>query len=138
MLLWLAEQPQTTWLAPRFAARPANSQASAILQSPLDSLAAVGSFADAALRPFWAAGVNGSGQVIGTGDNGIDMDSCYFKDPSVSFTTSLTFKNVYGGAATPVYTFSSATHRKLASFHGLLDKAPGAHGGASCSCGRFC
>ena len=36
-------------------------------------------------HPLWAAGLDGTGQVIGSGDSGIDVDSCYFNDPAVSF-----------------------------------------------------
>jgi hypothetical protein len=34
---------------------------------------------------YTQAGLDGSGQIIGSGDSGINMRSCYFKDDSVSF-----------------------------------------------------
>jgi len=35
---------------------------------------------NASASPLWDAGLNGEGQVIGCGDSGIDMDSCFFFD----------------------------------------------------------
>lgn len=32
--------------------------------------------------PLWDQGLSGTGQIVGTADGGIDMDSCYFYDPS--------------------------------------------------------
>ena len=31
-------------------------------------------------NPFWAAGLNGTGQIVGCADTGIDLDSCLFWD----------------------------------------------------------
>ena len=39
------------------------------------------------------AGIDGSGQVLGCGDSGVDVDNCYFYDESVPFSVGL---NVYG------------------------------------------
>ena len=33
---------------------------------------------------MWSAGLAGQGQIVGMGDSGVDMDSCYFWDPQVS------------------------------------------------------
>lgn len=33
------------------------------------------------IDPFWAAGLSGDGQVIGIGDTGLDVNSCFFHDP---------------------------------------------------------
>lgn len=32
-------------------------------------------------RPIWAMGINGSGEIISIADTGIDLTSCYFRDP---------------------------------------------------------
>jgi hypothetical protein len=38
---------------------------------------------DPGMHPLWAAGLKGQGQVVGVGDSGVDMDSCFFFDPKV-------------------------------------------------------
>eukprot|EP00951_Prasinocladus_malaysianus_P027522 scaffold247294_cov42-Prasinocladus_malaysianus.AAC.1 len=35
-------------------------------------------------RPLWAAGLAGLGQVIGCADSGIDIDSCFFENMTIS------------------------------------------------------
>ncbi len=35
------------------------------------------------LHPIWEAGIRGEGQIVGIGDSGVDVDSCYFYDPKV-------------------------------------------------------
>lgn len=34
---------------------------------------------------FWNAGLDGKNQIVGIGDSGIDMHSCFFSDPQVPF-----------------------------------------------------
>ena len=64
------------------------------------------------LLSLWAAGVDGRGQIVGVGDTGADMDSCYLRDPRVDFLSNV---HVVGGY--PVFT--SKLHRKLASYYGF-------------------
>ena len=52
--------------------------------------------AAAADPPLWSAGVRGLGEVVGIGDSGVDLDSCFFRDSS-------------GAAAGP-------THRKVVMY----------------------
>jgi subtilisin family serine protease len=87
----LSRQPWVQWLepAPSVAARnlfaveavlsDAWSQCDASSLPSRDG-AALG--ADPALqqRPLWAAGLTGRGQVIGLGDTGLDLQSCFFSD----------------------------------------------------------
>ena len=35
------------------------------------------------LRPFWKVGLDGTGEVVGVGDTGLDTNSCFFYDPNV-------------------------------------------------------
>jgi len=85
VLRWLAKQPMVYWLAPRMKHTWDNLAASAVTQgSPLvadvprpDGAGAAG------LHPIWEAGLRGEGQIVGIGDSGVDMDSCYFYDPKV-------------------------------------------------------
>lgn len=59
---------------------------------------------------FWSAGVNGSGQVIGLGDSGIDMEHCAFTDPAVPFGSFTVDRS-----RVPV--FRSTEHRKVALYY---------------------
>lgn len=59
---------------------------------------------------FWGAGVNGSGQVIGLGDSGIDMEHCAFADPAVPFDSFTVDRS-----RVPV--FRSTEHRKVALYY---------------------
>lgn len=58
---------------------------------------------------YWAAGLNGQGQVIGLGDSGIDMQHCAFADPDVPFEN---FK--VGDERIPY--FESEDHRKVSLY----------------------
>ena len=37
---------------------------------------------------LWQHGLNGSGQIIGIGDTGVDYDNCFFRDPAYAAPTS--------------------------------------------------
>lgn len=107
VLWWLSEQPSTYWLAPRPKAKLSNLAAGAITQgSP--TLGKFFDAMDADKHPLWQKGLDGRGQVVGVGDSGIDMDSCYFTDPLVPFDNS-------------ARRFTSSTHRKVVSYYGLGD-----------------
>ena len=45
------------------------------------ALAAAGSARDGATRPLWAAGLRGAGQLVGVGDSGLNLESCFLRDP---------------------------------------------------------
>ncbi|KAI8468820.1 MAG: ATP-binding cassette superfamily [Monoraphidium minutum] len=94
----------------------ANRVASAISQGalrglPTDDVAAPG------MHPFWAPGVGlrGEGVVVGVGDSGLDMDSCYFFDPTVNVAANTKSEGAQGRV------FASDTHRKVAYYLGRLD-----------------
>ena len=80
----LSLQPGVHWLQPGTRSRLHNWRASSIIQSgkrnpreaPDESFA---------LHPIWAAGIRGEGQIVGVGDSGVDVDSCFFHDPESSF-----------------------------------------------------
>ncbi|CAI7853602.1 unnamed protein product, partial [Closterium sp. NIES-53] len=91
VLRWLQQQGWVQWMAPRPRSRLHNRWASAVTQSGtsvgLDDDPGFGSPASAsgggggeqqrsgfrAARPLWSAGITGSGQIVGIGDSGIDM-----------------------------------------------------------------
>lgn len=59
---------------------------------------------------FWDAGVNGSGQVIGLGDSGLDVQHCAFADSAVPFDSF-----TLDGTQVPV--FRSPNHRKVTLYY---------------------
>lgn len=66
---------------------------------------------------FWDAGVNGSAQVIGLGDSGIDMEHCAFADPAVPFDSFTVDRS-----RVPV--FRSTKHRKVALYYMCASPQP--------------
>lgn len=73
---WLAEQPAVHWVAPQPKVRAHNffatsiSQCSAAAGISAANLAA-GPTNDGDTHPFWWAGLDGTGQIVGMGDTGI-------------------------------------------------------------------
>lgn len=59
---------------------------------------------------FWEAGLDGKDQIIGIGDSGIDMHSCFFNDPANPFSPP-----------TDGDTWSNPNHRKVVMYWGLAD-----------------
>ncbi len=87
LLPWLAAQPGVKWVAPAAQPRLHNLVAGAIAQA--GSLAYVQAAASPASHPLWKSGINGTGQVIGCGDTGVDVGNCYFYDPSAPVAFSM-------------------------------------------------
>jgi hypothetical protein len=85
VLHWLARRPMVYWVAPRMKHGWNNFAAGAVVQgSPLAARVEDPSEAGGpGLHPIWEAGLRGEGQIVGMGDSGVDMDSCYFYDPKV-------------------------------------------------------
>jgi subtilisin family serine protease len=59
---------------------------------------------------FWSAGLDGTGEIVGIGDSGIDMDSCFFSDPAVPFVAPVGSKE-----------WANPQHRKVVYYWGLAD-----------------
>eukprot|EP00798_Chlamydomonas_sp_ICE-L_P030068 gene30068-35037_t len=112
-IAWLSSQPSVKWLSPVLHAHLHNLLASAITQT--------GQFnqnsdpTSLANHPLWRANIDGTGQVVGCGDSGLDIDSCYFYDNSVPFPTNLG----KGGR------FTSTTHRKVVQYLAIQDAHDG-------------
>lgn len=60
---------------------------------------------------FWTAGLDGRGQIVGMGDSGIDMQSCFFSDPQNPFVLPVGSKE-----------WVNPQHRKVVYYHGLADE----------------
>ncbi|KAF8071088.1 tagC [Scenedesmus sp. PABB004] len=107
-LYWLSNQAAVHWLAPRPRLFLQNMVASMIVQ---DNGAAAGQDYKAAnSHLFWEAGLDGRGQIIGIGDSGIDMQSCFFADAAVPFVPPAQGSE-----------WRSSTHRKVVLYWGLAD-----------------
>lgn len=72
VLDWLSQRPAVHWLAPAPRLRLRNYQASVITQSAQAPPSWSTSVAtDPAFHPIWAAGITGTGQIVGCGDSGV-------------------------------------------------------------------
>jgi Subtilase family len=102
----IAAQPLVATVAPAKVHRSHNlAAAGAIVQS------AGGDAAGAAeSHPFWEVGITGTGQVIGIGDSGLDMDHCAYRDARVPFAG-------FGTGMSHVPQFTSDAHRKVALYY---------------------
>ncbi|PNW83456.1 hypothetical protein CHLRE_05g242750v5 [Chlamydomonas reinhardtii] len=85
---WLSSQPVVRWVSPRMTHTHRNARASILTQSGsltaaeyADPVGDGSSGAEAARRPYWAAGLDGTGEILGSGDTGVDLDNCYLSDP---------------------------------------------------------
>ncbi|KEG13817.1 subtilisin-like serine peptidase [Trypanosoma grayi] len=69
------EQPAVRWMevAAEYAV-PLNDHATALVQQGRQN-------EKAPAHPFWDMGIDGTGEIIGMADSGIDYDSCFFNDP---------------------------------------------------------
>lgn len=68
---WILEQPWPKWITERPEYRINNFAEVRMMQS-----------GGGTETPIWDVGLTGAGQVIGVADTGIDLDACFFRDPS--------------------------------------------------------
>ena len=108
---WLINRPSVHWVEPVSKKRLKGQQASSVIQS---GLPANDNALDPGTRPFWASGITGTGQVVGTGDSGLDVNHCFFTDPEVPWPGVTSSVN-------GIPTFISDKHRKIALYHGFAD-----------------
>jgi hypothetical protein len=74
----VAELEEVHWIEPSFQASPMNMKA---VGAVMGGVASIGS------THVWDMGVNGTGQVIGMHDTGLDQDHCMFKGDNGHVTT---------------------------------------------------
>lgn len=81
----LSKLPFVNWIEPELEVRVFNHIASEVLQvgSRLsDRQASSTSYTGGQQKhPFWDMGLDGQGQIVGVGDTGLDVKSCFFWDP---------------------------------------------------------
>lgn len=113
---WLAAKPAVRWVAPLPRHFKSNHQGSVISQANRPAPQNPGSSGniDPSIHPIWAAGITGTGLVVGQGDSGIDHNHCFFTDPNVDWNSSI---SVVSG----VPEFQSTTHRKIRMYRAYAD-----------------
>eukprot|EP00210_Caulerpa_lentillifera_P000241 g234.t1 len=116
VLHFLSLQHSVYRLQPKMKMKLHNWLASGIIQSGLAPSEEDGEI-DPILHPIWSAGIQGEGQIVGCGDSGIDVDSCFFYDSEVSFLDGL--RRIIQPRVIQV--FESDTHRKIKYYHGSTD-----------------
>mmetsp|Transcript_19973 Transcript_19973/g.43497 ORF Transcript_19973/g.43497 Transcript_19973/m.43497 type:complete len:753 (-) Transcript_19973:506-2764(-) len=87
-LSWLSRQPLSHFVAPRAVLRPSNINAGISMQCGRVEAGVGDDPTNTTYHPFWAAGLDGTGQIVGVGDTGLKVDSCFFHDPSVPLDPS--------------------------------------------------
>ncbi|GLI70910.1 hypothetical protein VaNZ11_015937 [Volvox africanus] len=84
-LIFLAGLPEVKFLTPLLNVQSNNGLSSILIQTgDLTEVQYTDGFEDevsASYRPYWKAGLQGKGEVLGLGDTGLDIESCYFTDP---------------------------------------------------------
>ncbi|KAF6265943.1 hypothetical protein COO60DRAFT_1697601 [Scenedesmus sp. NREL 46B-D3] len=108
VLHWLSGQAAVHWLAPRPRLRLQNAIASMIVQN--NGIQPTADYKAPDAHFFWQAGLDGKGQVVGIGDSGIDMNSCFFRDPANPFNPPTDGKE-----------WISPNHRKVVYYYGIAD-----------------
>ena len=105
---WISRQPETIWLEAKAEYAVLNKYAvPLVLHGASDGLQA------SRRNPFREAGIEGQNEIIGLADTGIDVDSCYFWDPSqpIAFNQDFNFD-----------------HRKIVNYRAFADGSDAAHG----------
>lgn len=108
VLEMLSEQNCVHWIQPKSRVRLHNWRASGIIQSGFVPSEENG-IIDPNIHPIWAAGIQGEDQIVGCGDSGVDIYSCFFYDPLVPFEGNT--QNTKQGNLN--FSFESPNHRKI-------------------------
>ena len=70
------------------------------------------------LRPFWEVGLDGTGEVVGVGDSGVDTEHCFFYDPDVEVEPT---SNDANGVPRFLSSEARKPHRLLESYYMWAD-----------------
>ncbi|KAG2448184.1 hypothetical protein HYH02_006769 [Chlamydomonas schloesseri] len=107
-VLWLAAQPVTRWVEPQLRPQSRNAVSSILLQTGGVTQAQYDDPLAAGNRPFWDAGLQGEGEVVGVGDTGLDLDHCFYADPR--------FENYAALLKGTPRRFRTPAHRKVVQY----------------------
>lgn len=91
VLAWLSDQPLVTFIEPGREQRLSNAFASMVSQTGALPQGGLVDAPSAVFHPFWRMGLDGTGQLLGVGDTGLDMQSCWFRDPAVDFWSHIQY-----------------------------------------------
>ena len=95
---WLVRQPLVHWVQERREITLRNKHGSKAVQSW-----------NASTHEIWDRGIDGSGQIVGVADTGIDYDNCFFRDSTMPTPAMCTGSN-------PPATFINHNHRKIVTY----------------------
>ncbi|GIL83916.1 hypothetical protein Vretifemale_12657 [Volvox reticuliferus] len=117
---WLADRDVVKWVTPLTAPRTADAVADILLQSgklSLDQYYDVTAFDPSVNWPYWSAGLQGQGEVIGMADTGLDLNHCAFSDIRYTGIYEAALQN---NATATVFGIASFVqipgHRKVAQY----------------------
>ena len=116
----IAAAPETAWIEPKIDFEVSNYDAAHLKLGGV-SLAAGAPLTRDVLPALWQAGIKGAGQVVGVGDSGLDVDSCYFSDAGQALNQAQFAR----GSVRDL-----PNHRKIAQYFAASDgeDLPGGHG----------
>ena len=70
-----------------------------------------------ARTPLWDLGLNGSGQVVGVADTGLDDASCFFRDATLGNVP----RSAAAAASDPAQLVTDAAQRKVVQYVAFVD-----------------
>jgi hypothetical protein len=115
---WLSEEHEVQWVEPKARVKVLNKYAAMTVQGGFKdgetpclpcgrTLTGCPSCAQTGRTPIWNMGLKGEGEVVGCGDTGMDVDSCFFWHSGASAADH---------PGPPFAPTVSATHRKIVSY----------------------
>ncbi|GIL56404.1 hypothetical protein Vafri_11768 [Volvox africanus] len=117
---WLADRDVVKWVAPLTAARTTDAMADILLQSgklDMDQYFDVTSSDPAVNWPYWSAGLQGQGEIIGLADTGLDLNHCAFSDVRYSGIYEAALANNATSTVFGVASYAQIPgHRKVAQY----------------------
>lgn len=135
VLQWLAVQPAVHWLEPKYGMRLHNANAASIIQAAQPA-PDTKDWSDEDTHPIWAAGLKGSGQIVGCGDSGIELNHCFFEDDSIDLSVSSSNWQPDGRGGR-LYN-GTADHRKVALYYAAYGDSTDSIGHGTHVVGSIC
>ncbi|GIM06163.1 hypothetical protein Vretimale_10562, partial [Volvox reticuliferus] len=67
--------------------------------------------------PYWSAGLQGQGEIVGVGDMGVDVEQCYFRDPAYEGAYAIQLANITSLRTIGAMSYSRiSNHRKVVQY----------------------
>ncbi|EFJ50793.1 hypothetical protein VOLCADRAFT_88676 [Volvox carteri f. nagariensis] len=80
-VIWLSSQPVTQMVYGMLRSESMNLASSMLLQTGQLNDSQYEMAFNSLSRPYWDAGLQGQGEIVGVGDTGVDVEHCYLQDP---------------------------------------------------------